>query len=142
MSEDPRNNRLDFIELPAASTEALAAARTFFSEVFGWTFTPWGDDYCDTRDSGVACGINADPSQRSEQPLVVIFTSDLDAAYARVVTAGGEINREIFGFPGGRRFQFRDPAGNEIAVWSDRESADAQDRGLLETPELRRTGPD
>ncbi len=125
MSEDPRNNRLDFIEFPAATTDALAATRTFFSEAFGWTFTPWADDYCDTRDSGIACGINADAAQRAEQPLAVIFASNLDAAHARVVAAGGEMTREIFGFPGGRRFQFRDPAGNEIAVWSDRESADA-----------------
>lgn len=125
MSEDARNNRLDFIELPAASTEALAQARTFFTDAFGWNFTPWGDDYCDTRDSGIACGINADPKHRPEQPLMVIFASDLDAAYAKVVAAGGETTREIFAFPGGRRFQFRDPAGNEVAVWSDQESPSA-----------------
>ena len=110
---------IDFIEFPVESAAALVQSKAFFSEVFGWSFKDWGEDYADTDSSGLGSGFNADPAHRSTMPLAVLFTSDIEAARAKVTAAGGEIIRDIFSFPGGRRFHFAEPGGNELAVWSD-----------------------
>jgi uncharacterized protein len=120
MTMPKRESHIDFVEFPAQSPAAVVQAREFFSNVFGWSYQDWGDDYIDTRDSGLGSGINADPAHRSAQPLIVIYVGDLEAACARVRAAHGKITRAIFAFPGGRRFHFREPSGNELAVWSDR----------------------
>ncbi|OQX19786.1 MAG: glyoxalase/bleomycin resistance/extradiol dioxygenase family protein [Desulfobulbaceae bacterium A2] len=112
-------NMIDFVEFPVRSLEDLAASKAFFAQVFDWPYQDWGDDYADTVHSGLASGLNADSAHRSEQPLVVVFVSDLPAARRRVLAAGGSITREIFAFPGGQRFHFREPGGNELAVWSE-----------------------
>ncbi len=114
-----QTNTIDFVELPADGVDDLHRAKAFYATVFGWSFKNWGDDYCDTRDSGLGSGINADPEHKPSHPLVVIYAADLTAARAKVVAAQGTITRDIFQFPGGRRFHFLDPAGNELAVWSD-----------------------
>jgi predicted enzyme related to lactoylglutathione lyase len=116
-----KTNTIDFVEFPAKSVAEIGSAKAFYSEVFGWAFRDWGDDYIDTQSAGVGTGFNADSSHRPAKPLVVIYAADLDAALAKVTEAGGEVTREIFAFPGGRRFHFRDPLGNELAVWSNRE---------------------
>lgn len=113
-------NAIDYVELPAANAAGVAAAKAFYGAAFGWTFQDWGDDYIDTRDSGIGAGVNGEAGHRAAAPLVVIYAADLEGALARVVAAGGIVTRDIFAFPGGRRFQFRDPAGNELAVWSDK----------------------
>ncbi len=118
MNASPNENRIDYIEFPATSVAALQATQQFYTEVFGWSFQNWGDNYVDTKGSGIASGINADPAHRPPTPLVVLFTSNLEATRARVVKAGGKIVKEIFPFPGGRRFEYVDPAGNQLAVWS------------------------
>jgi predicted enzyme related to lactoylglutathione lyase len=87
--------------------------------VFGWSFEDYGPDYADITNGGLASGINADPEHRPSHPLVVIYAAELEVVRRRVVEAGGKMTRDIFAFPGGRRFQFKDPAGNELAVWSD-----------------------
>ncbi len=89
-------------------------------DLFGWAFKDWGDDYADTTSSGAGSGFNADPEHRRTKPLVVIYAPDLDAAHDKVVAAGGKVTKEVFSFPGGKRFHFTDPCGNELAVWSDR----------------------
>lgn len=109
---------IDYIELPAADAGQLQRCKRFFADAFGWTYQDWGDDYADTPSSGVGSGINADATHRPRHPLAVILARDLEGTRSRVIAAGGEITREIFAFPGGRRFHFRDPAGNELAVWS------------------------
>lgn len=115
------NNQIDLIEFPANSAEEVKQTNIFFNEVFGWTFKVWGDEYIDTADSGIASGVNAtDPAKRQTMPLAVIYSSDLEDAKERIIKAGGEIVQEIYPFPGGRRFHFKDPAGNELAVWSDK----------------------
>ena len=114
-----KTNRIDFIELPAASAASVAKARAFYTDVFEWQFQDWGDDYVDTKKSGVGFGINGDATHRAEAPLVVIYCADIECARKRVIAAGGKITREIFSFPGGRRFHFADPAGNVLAIWSD-----------------------
>jgi predicted enzyme related to lactoylglutathione lyase len=115
----PENNRIDLVELPVADPAALRSARAFYESVFGWDFTSYGDGYADTTDSGVAFGLNgsADATQQ-RTPLTVLFVDDLEAARERVTASGGTIRHDIYAFPGGRRFHFLDPAGNELAVWS------------------------
>ena len=116
----PTTNHFDYLEFPAATVEALIHTKGFYASVFGWTYQDWGDDYADTKDSGLASGITADQAHRPKHPLAVIYTDDLEAARARVIEAGGTVTKDIFPFPGGRRFHFTDPTGNELAVWSDR----------------------
>lgn len=120
MSKNLQPNHITFIEFPAHSVEALSRARQFFKDAFGWSYKDWGDDYSDTSDSGLSSGINADPAHRPPHPLAVIYSTDLEATRAKIAAVKGEITREIFSFPGGRRFHFKDPCGNELAVWSDR----------------------
>jgi uncharacterized protein len=120
MTENPKENQIDYVEFPAASVAILRATKQFYHEVFGWSFQDWGDNYVDTKGGGIASGINSDPSHRPPAPLVVLFSSDLETTRARVIRAGGRVAKEIFPFPGGRRFEYVDPAGNQLAVWSDK----------------------
>jgi uncharacterized protein len=120
MSTDPRENRIDYVEFPAETAEAFAAAKRFYKKVFGWSFQDWGEEYSDTKDSGPTTGISAAAAHRPAKTLVVLFTADLEAARDRVIKAGGKIARDIVAFPGGRRFEYIDPAGNRLGVWSDR----------------------
>ncbi|MBU0768570.1 MAG: VOC family protein [Proteobacteria bacterium] len=119
MKKKDRINCFDFIEFPAKSIEDLNQSKAFYINVFSWSYKDWGDDYSDTKSSGLGSGINADPSHRPLYPLAVIYTTELEAVRAKVLAAKGKITRDIFSFPGGRRFHFSDPAGNELAVWSD-----------------------
>ncbi len=113
------NNTINFIEFPAQDIESVKSSKDFYSKVFGWEFKDWGDDYIDTTSSGVGCGFNGDSSHKPNLPLIVIYTTDLDFALEKVKSSGGKITKEIFSFPGGKRFHFKDPIGNELAVWSD-----------------------
>lgn len=113
-----RNGQIDFIEFPGLDAAALRRVKAFYGQAFDWTFQDWGDDYVDTASSGLGAGFNADAEQAPRQPLAVILAIDLEAALQAVQAAGGRISRPIFPFPGGRRFHFVDPAGNELAVWA------------------------
>ena len=113
-------NTINYIEFPAAGADGIAAAKAFYGAAFGWSFKDWGETYIDTQDSGVASGFDGESAQGAQSPLVVIYAAGLEGAQAKIVAAGGVVTRDIFSFPGGRRFHFRDPAGNELAVWSDR----------------------
>lgn len=112
-----RDRLIDYVELPAKST---AKSKAFYTAVFGWQYEDWGPDYADTKSSGVASGLNGGKDHRPKSPLVVLYADDLEAARARVKKAGGKVTRDIFAFPGGRRFHFTDPAGSELAVWSEK----------------------
>jgi predicted enzyme related to lactoylglutathione lyase len=111
------DRRIDYIELPATN---VGVAKRFYSEAFGWPFTDYGPDYASLFDGRLAGGLRKVEAIRPGGPLVVIFAVDLAAAEARVRAAGGTIVKPTFSFPGGRRFHFADPSGNELAVWSDR----------------------
>ena len=113
MGED---GRIDYVELPGGD---LIATKRFYEQAFGWTFTDYGPTYSSFGEAGLDGGFQADPAQIPAAPLVVIFAKDLEAMLARVTTAGGVILKPIFSFPGGRRFHFRDPSGNELAVWTE-----------------------
>ena len=105
--------KLNYVELPVQST---ATAKTFFSAAFGWSFTDFGDDYAATMSGETNLGLNGDRSQWTSAPLAVIEVEDLEATLTAVTGAGGTITQPIFAFPGGRRFHFRDPSGNELAA--------------------------
>lgn len=110
------NGKLDYIEL-AAGNGAIDSVKAFYAGAFGWSFTDYGPSYC-AFEEGLDGGF--DGSAGSEvKPLPVLFSDDLEASLAAVTEAGGTIVRPIFTFPGGRRFHFRDPAGNELAVWAE-----------------------
>jgi uncharacterized protein len=106
---------LDYIELPATD---IPATKRFYGAVFGWSFTDYGPDYVAFRVDGRDGGFNADRKPAPNGgPLVVLYANDLDAMEAKVKAAGAPIlSRESF--EGGRRFHFRDPNDNEIAVWT------------------------
>ncbi len=105
--------QIDYLEF---SSPDLAATKAFFARAFGWSFNDYGPEYQELADAGVSGGITAAPLA---PPLVILKADDLEAALARVSDAGAEITRPIFAFPGGRRFQFREPGGTEMAVWSE-----------------------
>ncbi len=111
------DRRVDYIEFAAAD---LPAVKRFYADVFGWEFTDYGPDYTSFVDGRLSGGFRRVDSVGAGGPLVVIFATDLESMAAKVRRAGGRIVRPTYEFPGGRRFHFADPAGNELAVWSDR----------------------
>lgn len=115
---NPTHHALDYVEL---MTGDLPASRAFYAAAFGWTFNDYGPGYAGIRapdGDGEVGGLNgAGPGSRGG-PLVLLYSDDLDATVAAVRAAGGEILAEPYAFPGGRRFQFADPGGNELGVWS------------------------
>ena len=111
------DQRIDYVEL---SVTDVAAAKRFYGQAFGWRFEDYGPDYASFADGRLTGGFSKAPGGRAGGPLIVIFAVDLEAAEQRIEAAGGKIVRPTFSFPGGRRFHFADPSGNELAVWSDR----------------------
>lgn len=106
--------RINFIELPARN---IGAAKSFYADVFGWSLTDYGPSYSCTVTGDVDLGLQGDAAHATSGPLAVIAVDDLEGAAAAVEKAGGTITRPVFSFPGGRRFHFRDPNGNEMAAW-------------------------
>lgn len=110
--------RLNYIELPVGNT---AGSKAFFEKAFGWSLTAFGPEYAATIGAGAGgtsdIGLNGDIGEAGPCPLAVIETDDLESALTSVEAAGGVIVRPIFTFPGGRRFHFREPSGNELAVY-------------------------
>jgi len=110
------HHTIDYIELTARD---VARAKAFYADTFGWSFNDYGPDYAgingpDREVGGIAKG---DKSTQGG-PLVVLYSDDLEASKEAVARAGGAVTAEPFEFPGGRRFHFTDPSGNELAVWS------------------------
>jgi hypothetical protein len=108
--------RIDYIEFHA---EDLAAVKKFYADAFGWKFTDYGPGYCAFEDGRLTGGFTTVPGPRGGPPLVILYSGALEAMREKVVAAGGKISKEIFSFPGGRRFHFVGPCGNQLAVWSD-----------------------
>jgi len=106
-------NRISFIELPA---DATAPSKKFYADAFGFVMADFGPTYSCTTTGDVDLGIQSDASEAPRAPLPVIQVGSLEATEALVRRAGGTITKETFSFPGGRRFHFRDPAGNELAA--------------------------
>ncbi len=106
--------RLDYVELPAKD---MAASRAFYESAFGWSMTQFAPTYAATTSGDTDIGLQADQSEQPGAPLPVIQVEDVEAALAAVTSAGGRILKPIYPFPGGRRFHFADPSGNELAAW-------------------------
>jgi len=99
------------------SSGDLAASRAFFEKAFGWSFTDYGPSYVAFGDAGLDGGF-ARAEGAGVAPLVILYADDLDAAEVAMLAAGGEVVVPQYDFPGGRRFHFREPGGNILAVWS------------------------
>ena len=114
----PQHHQINYVELPCRD---LAANKAFFSGVFGWQFIDYGPDYCAFAEAGLDGGFyRAEHASDASQgaALVVLYSHDLEASLQAVQEHGGQVKKAIFSFPGGRRFHFTDPCGNEWAVWS------------------------
>ena len=111
------DRRVDYIELPATD---VAATKRFYQQAFGWKFTDHGPDYTSFEDGRLTGGFTTEGTVARGGALVILFAVDIDDAERRVRDAGGTIVKPTFSFPGGRRFHFADPSGNELAVWTDR----------------------
>ncbi len=111
-----RHHAIDYIEF---TVRDLAEAKEFYTRAFGWRFNDYGPEYAGIQgEEGEVGGFYQTPELRKGGPLVVLYSTDLDASLAAVQAAGGKVVREPFPFPGGRRFHFIDPSGNELAVWA------------------------
>ncbi len=115
-----RERRIDYVEFASRNP---AASRGFFEQVFGWQFEDYGPDYTAFDDGQLQGGFfRGTPLTASAgAPLVVLYAEQLAPLLAVVAAHGGELVKPIFSFPGGRRFQFIEPGGNELAVWSERD---------------------
>jgi predicted enzyme related to lactoylglutathione lyase len=112
------HHTIDYIELAVTD---VAAAKAFYGAAFGWSFADYGPDYAGIQSAGKEVGgLRRDADVRRGGPLVILYSEDLDRSVEAVAAAGGTLVEAIYSFPGGRRFHFADPAGNELAVWSDR----------------------
>jgi uncharacterized protein len=111
------DGKIGYIEMPGGDRPATKA---FYGQAFGWSFTDYGPNYVafDAAASGLDGGFDGTPDEAVKQPLPILYAHDLEAMLAKVVAAGAEIVRPIFSYPGGRRFHFRDPSGNELAVFT------------------------
>lgn len=112
------NTHINYIEFKAPD---LLSIKNFYSKVFGWTFTDYGPTYTAFSDSGLEGGFAKSDEKIVNGALIVLYHSNLELIREQVISAQGKISTEIFAFPGGRRFHFLDPAGNELAIWSDKD---------------------
>ncbi len=112
-----RTGKLDYLEMTAPGG-SFDAVKAFYAAAFGWSFTAYGPDYA-AFDEGLEGGFDAGPSAVAAPPLPVLYSEALEETFAAVEQTGGRSVRPIFSFPGGRRFHFRDPAGNELAGWGE-----------------------
>ncbi|MFH2040771.1 MAG: VOC family protein [Chloroflexota bacterium] len=112
------HEKINYVEIPAKD---LAATKAFFQSVFGWSFVDYGPEYTAFSDQGLDGGFYQSDLKSSPQngaALVIFYSNQLEVTLAKVKKAGGLIVQPIFSFPGGRRFHFTEPSGNEFAVWS------------------------
>lgn len=109
-----KDRQIDNIEFNVSD---IARSKAFYGEVFGWTFTEFGPDYCEFTDGRLTGGLTTGTA-RPGGPLIILYADDLVATQKRVEAAGAAITTAAFDFPGGRRFHFTDPDGYELAVWS------------------------
>lgn len=113
------HEKINYVELPARDIQATKA---FFTQVFGWSFEDFSPEYTAFSKQGIDGGFyksDLASSTANGAALVVLYSRDLEATQAKIESAGGQVVKPIFSFPGGRRFHFSEPSDNEFAVWSD-----------------------
>ena len=116
-----KDGKLDYLEMQAAGG-TIDSVKSFYSAAFGWSFTDYGPDYTAFSLSNLDGGFfSSEQVKTADQgaPLTVFYSANLEETLNKVRLAGGRITRDIFEFPGGRRFHFKEPGGNEMAVWSE-----------------------
>lgn len=111
-----RHHAIDYVELTVGN---LLRAKEFYAAAFGWEFNDYGPQYAGIVGEVRELGGLAEGQTTPGGPLIVLFSENLEKSVKAVVDAGGAISKELFTFPGGRRFHFTDPSGNELAVWSE-----------------------
>jgi len=112
------HEKIDYVEFPSTD---IGVTKAFFAQVFGWVFTDYGPKYCAFTNAGLEGGFflsDKTVSTCNGSALIVFYSDDLEQTQAGILSAGGSVLKAIFPFPGGRRFHFADPNGNEYAVWS------------------------
>ncbi|WP_250029493.1 VOC family protein [Paractinoplanes maris] len=116
-----QHHSIDYVEITVGD---LAEAKRFYGEAFGWQFNDYGPDYAGIRrpgdDAGEVGGLRAGEPVGVGGPLVLLFSAELDASVEAVRSAGGRVVEGPYEFPGGRRFHFTDPSGNELGVWAEK----------------------
>ena len=113
------HEKLNYVEFPSSD---LQSTKAFFEKAFGWSFVDYGPEYTAFSRQGLDGGFfkaNLCSSTANGAALLVFFSNNLESTLAKVTEAGGKVVRPIFSFPGGRRFHFTEPSGNEFAVWSE-----------------------
>lgn len=111
------NNHINYIEFKAKDLEKI---KGFYTASFNWHFTDFGPDYTAFSESGLAGGFEKSKKRATNGALVILYHDNLEVIKSKITEAGGKISKDIFSFPGGQRFHFKDPSGNELAVWSDK----------------------
>ena len=114
-----QHEKLNYAEFPSRN---IAGTKNFFTKAFGWSFIDYGPDYIAFMNEGLDGGFFKSEQQsltKNGAGLLILYSNKLEATQAKVEQAGGSITKPIFAFPGGRRFHFTEPGGNEFAVWSD-----------------------
>lgn len=115
-----KHETINYLELPAVD---LPATKAFFEEVFNWSFTDYGDEYTAFAEDRFEGGFYKSDKQSSTEngaTLIIFYSDDLESTQKKIKDAGGRIIKPTFSFPGGRRFHFTEPSGNELSVWSDK----------------------
>lgn len=112
-----RDNHINYVEFKAKNLEKI---KGFYTAAFNWNFTDYGLSYVAFSESGLEGGFEKTEIEIVNGALIVLYHTDLEQIKKRIIAAGGIISKDIFSFPGGHRFHFEDPSGNELAVWSDK----------------------
>ncbi|MDT7831096.1 VOC family protein [Flavobacteriaceae bacterium S356] len=110
------NNHINYVEYKAHDLDAI---KKFYSSCFDWSFTDYGPSYIAFAESGLEGGFEKTEDPIQQGALIVLYHKDLNLVKDTILKAGGIISKDIFSFPGGERFQFKDPSGNELAVWRE-----------------------
>ena len=113
----PNNSHINYVEFKAKDLEDI---KLFYNQVFDWNFTDYGPSYTAFENSGLQGGFEKTDDTIGHGALVILYHEHLETIKSSVIKANGLISTDIFSFPGGRRFHFIDPSGNELAVWSDK----------------------
>jgi len=117
----PEHEKINYLEFPSKD---LPATKAFFTTIFNWQFCDYGSEYCAFSGAGIAGGFYLSPlhcSTKNGSVLIVFYSNNIQHTQKKIEQAGGSINKALFTFPGGVRFHFEDPNGNEYAVWSEKE---------------------
>lgn len=115
-----KHETINYLELPAID---IPATKKFFQEVFNWTFQDYGDEYTAFTEDRFEGGFYQSDKKSSTDngaALIIFYSDDLESTQNKIIKAGGRIIKPIFSFPGGQRFHFTEPSGNELSVWSDK----------------------